>query len=329
MSIGAKVNFSNAIAESMSAILTVKQAEALREAIMKTMETYDVETVRTSEAMPSSMDALNAFLQAKRTEGCSAKTIAHYRYVISRFMKHMGVQESAVTVHHLRAYLASEEERGVSDKTRQNVRNVMCSYFGWLTDEELIRKNPTVNLHAIKAQKKVRTPFSATEIERILECCTSRRDTALVEFLLATGCRISEVVALNRDQIDLRSREVVVHGKGNKDRTVYMDDVTCMHMARYLADRTDDNDAAFISMRRERLTDDGARVILNRIADESGVEHVHPHRFRRTLATSLINRGMPIQEVATILGHANINITMTYVYMDDVKTKTSYMRHTA
>ena len=219
------------------------------------------------------------------------------------------------------------KDRGLSDRTLEGIRSVFSSYFGWLQKEGLITKNPCANLGPIKYMKKVRLPFSDVELHKIKEACKSKRDLAIVYFLLSTGCRISEVCALNRDSIDFDKKECVVLGKGNKERKVYIDNVTAMILQRYLDERTDASEALFAGKGTDRMKPGGMRKLLNGIADRAGVENVHPHRFRRTLATNLINRGMTIQEVANILGHENINTTMTYVFVDQANVHNSYERY--
>lgn len=206
------------------------------------------------------------------------------------------------------------------------VRQVFSAYFGWLQKEGLLRENPTVNLGKIKSVKKVRRPYSEVDLEKLKESCRSDRDRAIMALLLSTGCRISEVCRLNRDSIDFDRGEILVLGKGNKERTVFIDEVAAMLVKRYLESRTDTEEALFIGKGTSRLHPGGVRFMLKSIAKEAGVENVHPHRFRRTLATSLIDHGMAIQEVAAILGHDKLDTTMKYVYLDKNNIKSAYRR---
>ena len=272
-------------------------------------------------------DLLRAFLDAKRLEGRSEKTIYGYRRIIERMLESVKVPTYEISIYNLRSYLMQERNRGISDVTLEGNRNVFSSFFGWLYKEKLIQDNPCANLGPIKHIKKIRVPFSEVEIEMLKEACKTARDKALISFLLATGCRISEVCNLNRDDIDYQNLECTVLGKGNKERTVFLDDITAMLLKRYLAERTDDMPALFIGKGTERLAPGGVRFRLNEIADRAGVQNVHPHRFRRTLATNLIDRGMSIQEVASILGHENINTTMTYVYINKENVKNAYRKY--
>ena len=224
-------------------------------------------------------------------------------------------------------YLMENKQRGLSDRSVEGLRSVLSSFFGWLWKEGLIRSNPCANVSTIKYKKQIRLPYSPVELELIKRACRTPRDIALVSVLRSTGARISEICDLNRGDIDLELREGTVLGKGNKERTVYLDEIAAAELKAYLETRTDDHPALFTGKGTERMTPHGVRFFLKTIEKRSGVPNVHPHRFRRTLATSLILHGMPIQEVAIILGHENINTTMTYVHIDKVNVKASYSKY--
>jgi len=221
----------------------------------------------------------------------------------------------------------AEKERGISNGTLDGIRSTLSSYFGWLQKEGLIEKNPCGNLGTIKCAKVVRQPYSSEDLERLKEGCKTLRDKAIVSFLLSTGCRISEVCGLNRDDIHFDTLECKVLGKGNKERIVYLDAVSAMFVKRYLNGRKDDNPALFVGKFKERLEPGGTRIMLKALERRTGVENIHPHRFRRTLATNLISRGMAIQEVAAILGHERIDTTMKYVCLDKSAVKNSYRKY--
>lgn len=270
---------------------------------------------------------IRLFLDAKAIEGRSDKTIEHYRYVLNRLKERLAVPFPRVTVHHLRGYMMEEKERGISLKTLEGNRYVFTSFFGWAWKEELIPKNPTQNLAAIRQQKVIRKPYSSVEIEALKRAAETTRDRAVISFLLATGCRISEVCALDVLDVNFRERSVKVLGKGNKERIVYFDDVTALLLNNYFRERNDDREALFLGKGTERMTPGGIRAMLTRLGERAGVENVHPHRFRRTLATNLINHGMPIQDVAAILGHDKIDTTMTYVYIDQYHVESAYRKY--
>lgn len=201
------------------------------------------------------------------------------------------------------------------------------SFFGWLFREGLLRTNPCANISSIKCPKRVREAFSETDVERLSECCGNSRDRAVLHFLLSTGCRISEVCALNRADVDLHTMECVVLGKGAKQRRVYLGEVAGMYLARYFSERQDDSPALFAGKGTPRMTPGGIRFMLKKLEELSGVPNVHPHRFRRTLATNLINRGMGIQQVAMILGHDKLETTMKYLYIAEENVKTAYHKY--
>lgn len=269
---------------------------------------------------------LKKFLATKRLEGRSEKTINRYRYIIQRFSDTTNIPFKDVDVYALRLYLATLTQNGCNDNTVNGIRSIFCSFFGWLHDEQFIETNPTANLSAVKCRKEIRKPYSNVELELIKSGCKSLRDRALVEFLLSTGCRVTETCNLNISDVNFDTNECKVLGKGNKERVVFLSDVCAMHLKKYLASRNDTIESLFIGKGTERLSPQGVRRMLKQLEAKTGVENVHPHRFRRTLATNLIQKGMAIQDVATILGHSNVNTTMTYVYIDTDNVKAKYNR---
>lgn len=272
-------------------------------------------------------ELLDSFIEAKTIEGRSVKTMERYRYILGRLRDESNIPINRMTVFTMRSWLSKEQSRGISDITLEGYRNIFSSFFGWLHKEGLLQNNPCANLGPIKCRKQVKTPYSDIEIEMLKEACTCSRDKALVQFLLSTGCRISEVCALDRDSLDFHEMEVKVLGKGDKERTVFFDDVTAMLLKRYFAERKDDSPALFAGKGTGRMTPGGVRAKLNKIADRAGVENVFPHKFRRTLATTLIDRGMSIQEVASILGHDKLDTTMKYVFLNKTNVKNHYHKY--
>ena len=273
---------------------------------------------------PEKDNLLEIFLQAKLTEGKSAKTIKHYRYLINRMLEKTQTPIRSITVYQLRDFLSGEMERGISDNTIRNYQDTFSSLFGWLWREELIPKNPAANIKTVKKPKLQKVPFSSAEIELIKENCDTVRDKAIVCFLLSTGCRIEEAIRVNMCDIDMKSMELKVFGKGKKERTVFIDDITAVMLSRYFNTRTEGNEALFIGRSKERITPSGVRAMLKRIEKRSGVQNIHPHRFRRTLATTLASKGMSIQEIAVILGHEEISTTMKYVSVQETSVKHHY-----
>ena len=270
---------------------------------------------------------LQSFISAMRIQGRSENTIKRYNYIISRLLKSSEVYTNQMTVYHIREYLSKEKERGISDRTLEGYRQIFSTYFNWLHNECLIQYNPVANLGVIKAKKKIVEVYSDIDIENMKYSCKNLRDRAIIEFLSSTGCRVSEMTSLNKDNIDLNNLECKVLGKGNKERTVYISKVGGMLLSQYFKERIDSSNAAFVGKGTDRLTASGVRRILNRLGNNSGVNHIHPHKFRRTLATNLLRRGMPLQEVANILGHEKLDTTMRYVLLYKNEIKASYQRY--
>ena len=327
MSMADKKMFMKDVESQIGTILTVLQAAEVMRVIADQLDGYSMDAITSVDAMSDSADLLKIYLDAKEIEGRSKKTIERYRDIITRAMTAIKAPMRKVTVYHLRAYLMDKRKQGCADSTVEGVREILCAYFGWLHKEGLLETNPCANLSPVKCAKVVRLPYSEVEIEKLKEACTTVRDRAIIDFLLSTGCRVSEMCGLNRDDIDFNLAECIVRGKGNKERTVYLTPVAILNLKRYLSSRNDVLSALFVGKRKCRMTTYGVRRMLERIEERSGVENVHPHRFRRTLATNLIARGMPIQEVAAILGHDKIDTTMRYVYIDRRSLKTAYQKY--
>ena len=322
--IDAKVSFMNQLTEQMSDVLTVDQTEKLMKSVRDLLETFEMYEPGT-ESGPD--DMLDCYVAAMKVECRSQKTIDRYVYEITRLMEYAKVPTRRISVYHIRNYLTSGKERGIADQTLEGQRQIFSAYFNWLQRECLIERNPTTNLGVIKVAKKEKKTYSETDLEKLNRCCGNARDLAILHFLRATGCRISEVVELNRDQVNLEALECVVHGKGDKERQVYLDDVAGMMLVEYLQERLDDSPALFVNRCGDRLKQGGIRAMLKKLAEKAGVDHVHPHKFRRTLATDLTRHGMPIQEVARILGHDKLDTTMKYVVLNKDDIKASYRRY--
>lgn len=325
MAFEAKASFLNRLRALMAAEMTAYSMNAALRLVSDALEGFDMSEKPVIDE--GTDDLLGTFLDALRVEGRSQKTIDRYSYIITRMMEHVKVSTRRITLYHLRGYIASEKARGISDRTLEGYREIFSAYFNWLQRESLIEKNPTANLGAIKYAKKKKQIYSDVDLEKLRVKSQNARDKAIIAFLGATGCRISEAMELDRDSVDLMGLECVVHGKGNKERVVFLDAVTGMILREYLDGRKDDEKALFIGQRGKLMTPGGVRAMLKRLEVMAGVEHVHPHKFRRTLATTLTRHGMPIQEVASILGHEKLDTTMEYVVEDKENTKNSYKRY--
>lgn len=329
MSVEAKqmllLDFSNELAN----ILTVDFRDTVLCILSELLANYELIQNNNTEFYDMETDELlDAYISAKTIEGRSPKTLERYKYIITKMMKSINIPIRKISVFHIRTYLTKEKQRGLSDRTLEGTREVLSAFFGWLHREGLINSNPISNLGTIKYAKVTRLPYSQVDIEKLKESCDNDRDKAIISFLLSSGCRISEVCALNRTDIDFDNKQCKVLGKGNKERIVYIDDITVLHLKRYLNNRKDEYEALFIGKNTKRLQPGGIRHMLKKVAAKAEVSNTHPHRFRRTLATSLIDHGMPIQEVAIILGHDKLDTTMGYVYTDNKNVKNSYEKYT-
>lgn len=326
MAIDAKVSFLRQIEKACEDKLTVKDMTELMRTISDVMQGFRMEELRSAEEYRDD-DLLDSFIDALKVQGRSEKTIRRYRFIIGKFQDFAKTPTRNINVYHIRGWIAAEKERGIKDSTLEGNRQVLSSYFGWLFRESLIEKNPIVNVGVIKVAKKHKRIYSETDIARLDRECETKRDRAIMHFLRATGCRISEMTQLNRDQINYEKMECIVHGKGDKERTVYLDEVARMHLMEYMEERQDVSEALFVGCRQERLTPGGVRCMLKQLGERAGVDHVHPHKFRRTLATEMSRHGMQIQKVAAILGHEKLDTTMEYVVNNNEDTHADYRRY--
>lgn len=326
MAIEAKTSFLRQVEKSLSTVTTADTMAKTLSIIADVMDGFDMLEITKEDVK---YDMLRCFLQAMDVQGRSKKTIEHYRGVLKRFLKDAGITPRKVTVYHLRAYLAKLKEEGRKDSTLNHIREVFSSFFSWLHREGLIEKNPVINLGTIKVPKEEKQIFTDIDMERMRQNCKSLRDRAIISFLASTGCRVAELVGLDAEAVDTESMECIVKGKGNKERTVYMDTVTAMYLRKYLSTRKDHNKALFVNRYYKRFETGGIREMLNRLEKASGVNHVHPHKFRRTLATNMAKRGMPLQTIAAILGHEKIETTMRYIVLNKEDVKLKYKQYYA
>lgn len=275
----------------------------------------------------SAIGLLKRFLATKRVEGTADSTLQRYADINRALLDYLGKPLGEITTYDIRFYLSARRQSGkVSNRTLDGMRRCYSSFFGWLASEGLIRHNPCAALAQIKSKKVVKKPYSAVEMERIRKSCTNMRDMALVDFLYCTGCRVSEVSRLDISDIDFERMECVVLGKGNKERKVYLTEVAAMHLQEYLGSRKDTSEALFAG-KGKRLGKNGIEAIIKKLGEKAGVEKAHPHRYRRTLATNLLDRGMNIQDVAAILGHADLKTTQIYCYISQANVKAAYCKY--
>lgn len=325
MSVETKTRFLDGIKARVANKCTVTQMNELLDILVEELSHYEMNDI--DRKFNEKDDLLKAYINALRIEGRSEKTLKRYEYIIKRMLKYLQLSTAEIGVFDLRKYLGDSKERGIADRTIDGERQIFSAYFGWLHREGLIKTNPTANIGAVKWKKKVKDTFSEVDIERLKKSCKNKKEIAIITFLMSTGCRVSEMTSMNREDVNLPSLECKVReGKGGKERIVYLDKIAAMYLRQYLRSRKDDNVALFSNKLKERLNDGGVRHLLKNIEQRSGVVNVHPHKFRRTLATNLIKRGMPIQEVAAILGHDKLDTTMEYVVLDKSEIEHSYRK---
>ena len=274
-------------------------------------------------------DMVAAFISAKRIEGCSEKTLAYYSKTISAMTETIGKTVQQITTEDLRQYLTEYQIKRKSSKvTIDNIRRILASFYSWLEDEDYIIKSPVRRIHKVKTAKLVKDTYTDETLELMRDNCDSLRDLAIVDLLASSGMRIGEMVALNRDDINFTERECVVFGKGNRERLVYFDARTKIHLQNYLDSRTDSSPALFVTLRApyKRIQIGGIELRLRELGRRLSIPKVHPHKFRRTLATSAIDKGMPIEQVQQLLGHQKIDTTMHYAMVKQQNVKLAHRK---
>jgi len=316
----------NKIKQDLADILDENQMMRLSESLNKHLAQLEV-GAPAEEKKESTL--LPLFMAAKRVEGCSEKSLQYYESTIRNMLEDVGKAERDITTEDLRGYLDSYQSRGtVGRVTLDNVRRILSSFFSWLEDEDYIVKSPVRRIHKVKTGKTVKETYSDESLELMRDHCDNIRDLAMIDLLASTGIRVGELVKLNRGDVDFESRECIVFGKGNKQRKVYFDARTKIHLQRYLDERTDTNDALFVSLLKpfDRLQISGVEIRLRKIGRELGLQKVHPHKFRRTLATMAIDKGMPIEQVQKLLGHQSIDTTLQYAMVNQNNVKESHRK---
>lgn len=306
---------------------TIDEIRSLLEVELAKCEVYERCTAVTV-LDDSPRQYLKQYLAMKRIEGKSEKTIERYRYEIERLLWYCNKPLEDITANDIRLYLDYKKNSGkkpLSNRTLNNMRQVFSPFFAWLAYEDIIPKDPCIAVHQIKYRKTIRSVYSPTELQRLREACKTIRDTAMIDWLASTGCRVEEIATTQLSMIDWHDRSCIVIGKGNKERTVYFDDVTAMHLQMYLNTRQDVVDALFIGRGGKPLTKAGIQRAVKRIGERAGVQKVYCHRFRHTLASNLANK-MPVAEVAAILGHDSIATTQVYVHSDAGSVAADYKR---
>ena len=311
----------NRIKQEMARFLTGEQLRQLQTVLEKIDSEEQSEETKT--------DLVTAFLSAKRVEGCSDKTVRYYDSTIRNVLSSLNKDAGTITTDDLRWYLDNYQQKsGASKVTIDNIRRILSSFFAWLEDEDYIVKSPVRRIHKVKTCKTVKETYSDEALELMRDNSECPRDLAIIDMLASTGIRVGELVRLNRGDVDFVNRECVVLGKGNKQRRVYFDARTKIHLQNYLNSRTDSNEALFVSLQKpyNRLLISGVEIRLRELGKKLDLNKVHPHKFRRTLATMAIDKGMPIEQVQQLLGHQSVDTTLQYAMVNQNNVKLSHHR---
>lgn len=317
------------VVQQMLPFLDNVGVKKLQEVLEHTLFYYEVSAAPV-EQEDDSEELVNAFLSAKRIEGCSEKTLKYYQTTIEAMLCNIQKSLRRITTEDLRSYLTDYQKRkNLSRVTIDNVRRILSSLFAWLEDEDYILKSPVRRIHKVKTATSIKETYTDESLELMRDGCTELRDLAMIDMLASTGMRVGEMVLLNRDDINFADRECVVFGKGDKERVVYFDARTKIHLQNYLESRTDTCPALFVSLRspHERLKIGGVEVRLRKLGQELGIQKVHPHKFRRTMATMAIDKGMPIEQLQRLLGHSKIDTTLQYAMVKQSNVKLAHKKY--
>ena len=313
------------ILNKMSEYLSIAQMKKLQEVML---DAFSGRIEKQKQI--SNQEYLKMFLAAKTIEGCSKRTIQYYRVTIEKMLTVMNQPIRKITTENMRSYLSRYQEwNGCSKVTVDNVRRNISSFFSWLEEENYILKSPMRRIHKIKTNQQVKEIITDEDIERLRDSCKCKRDLAIVDLLYSTGIRVGELVNLNISDVDFEARECVVFGKGGKERKVYFDAKSKLHLQAYLSSRVDDNEALFVTLDapHDRLKISGVEIRMRSLGQSNNMTRIHPHKFRRTMATRAIDKGMPIEQVQKILGHSQIDTTMQYAMVNQSNVKMSHRKY--
>ncbi len=322
----------NQIQTEMSGVLNNAQRQKLSQVLEHCFFNVDVVALGNENLIQSksNLTLKEEFLSAKQVEGCSERSVNYYSSTLDNLIKTLEKSFNQIETEDLRVYLSEyQKKNNASKQTIDNIRRILSSFFTWLEDEDYILKSPVRRIHKIKTMKQVKETYSDEALERLRDNCKTIRDLALIDMLASTGMRVGELVKLNRVDVDFVNRECVVLGKGSKERVVYFDARTKLHLLNYLNSRTDENEALFVSLLEphNRLEIAGVEIMLRKLGRSLEINKVHPHKFRRTLATRAIDKGMPIEQVQKLLGHQKIDTTMEYAIVDQQNVKNSHKKY--
>lgn len=315
------------ILNEMAEVLSITQMKKLQEVLLKNLSESSVQS-----SSISNQEYMKLYLEAKKIEGCSERTLQYYRVTIEKLLRKIEEPIRKINTEQIRAYLSEYQQiNNCSKVTVDNIRRNISSFFSWLEEEDYILKSPMRRIHKIKTKQQVKEIISDEAIERLRDSCCCPRDLAMIDLLYSTGIRVGELVNLNISDINFEARECVVFGKGDKERKVYFDAKAKLHLQDYLKTRTDDNQALFVTLDSPyaRLKISGVEIRIRELGRSLNLNRIHPHKFRRTMATRAIDKGMPIEQVQKILGHSQIDTTMQYAIVNQNNVKSSHQRYIA
>lgn len=324
------------ITKDMEDSLTDYQLNKLKESLIINFEGVEfiikTDELKHQEELDENKNMIDSFISSKQVEGCSERTIKYYKEIIEKFVNSFDKSIKQISTSEIRNYLSNyKDNSSCGSTTIDNIRRVLSSFFSWLEDEDYIIKSPVRRIHKIKTAVVVKEVLTDENLERLRDECENIRDLSLIELLISTGMRVGELVNLNINSLNFEDRSCIVLGKGNKEREVYFDAKTKLHLKEYISKRNDSNDALFVSMREphQRLSISGIELIIRTLGINSNINKVHPHKFRRTLATMAIDKGMPVEQVQKLLGHVKIETTMNYALVNQSNVKISHRRYIA
>lgn len=318
------------VVQQMLPHLDNAQLKQLQKVLECTLFGCDITKQEEKETTNDNPKLIDSFISAKRIEGCSEKTLKYYRTTIETMELAIDKSIRHIQTEDLRSYLTGYQSKNQSSRvTIDNIRRILSSFFSWLEDEDYILKSPVRRIHKVKTATNIKETYTDEELEKMRDNCTELRDLAIIDMLASTGMRIGEMVLLNKADINFNERECVVFGKGDKERIVYFDARTKIHLQNYINSRTDDNTALFVTLRspHERIKIGGIETRLREMGKTLEIEKIHPHKFRRTLATMAIDKGMPIEQLQRLLGHQRIDTTLQYAMVKQSNVKLAHRKY--
>ena len=325
--------FIKEVTTKMADFLDDNQRIRLREILTEICLNYQIEIIeqtKRQETQKNNTDILDRFIASKEIEGCSTRTLNYYRDNINKMLDTVNLPINEITTEILRNYLSDYKSNSNAGMvTIDNIRRTLSSFFAWLENEDYIVKSPVRRIHKVKTTRRVKETLTDENLEKLRDTCSNVRDLAILELLISTGMRVGELIRLNISDINFQERSCIVLGKGNSEREVYFSAKSKMYIEKYLETRTDDNEALFVSLIKpyNRLGISGIEITIRNLGRKSNINKVHPHKFRRTMATMAIDKGMPIEQVQKLLGHLKIDTTMEYAMVNQNNVKNSHRKY--